>query len=219
MGSPNPTLDQHSSDKSSLSDDWTAALSVVTHAPVDLGIEAGFETPFGLRLSGVYGYVPSAYLNVITNSLVSANALSAESELLLKEGFESGHSVRLQVGLRPFKSFGGYLDGGYSHIGLSGSFDASDANVDLVGGYHVTSSLDLWFLELGYQGIIADRLLIAGGFGLMRIFNAKTNATPNGSATAVPRSLDQSVTGDVDNALEKYGFIPTLSLRVGFDFI
>lgn len=187
-----------------------------------MALEAGIEMPFGLRFAASYGFVPGGYLNVITGALSSANAVSGDATRLVENGFDSGHTWRLQVGIRPFRNFGAYLDGGFSRITLTGTLDATAtsavAGITVPMNYDVNSQIDLWFLELGYQGEIADRVVLAGGFGLMRATNAETTARATGGSQ-VGQSYNDQATATVDHAIEKYGIIPTLNLRLGFDFI
>jgi hypothetical protein len=215
--------DTRSDDSENFRDQWMVALSLATHAPVDLGLELAVETPIRLRFIAGLGYVPSGYLSIITGALVGADALNDESRTLIEDGFESGRAWRLGIGIRPFKNFGAYLDGGFSHLSVSGSVDASEAReltgVRLSTSYKVKSSLSAWFLELGYQGLIADRVLLAFGFGVMRSMSSRTSADPTGQPSAAESLFDDAATNAADDAIEKYGIIPTLNLRLGFDVI
>lgn len=203
--------------------EWMVALSAATHAPVDIGLELAVETPIRLRFLAGLGYVPSGYLSVITGALAGADALDDEARTLIEDGFESGRAWRVGIGFRPFKNFGAYLDGGFSNLSVSGSVDANEAReltgVRLSTSYKVKSSLNAWFLELGYQGLIADRLLLAFGFGVMRATSSQTTADPTGQPSATERLFDDAATSTADDAIEKYGIIPTLNLRLGFDVI
>ncbi len=215
--------DTREGDADDYRDAWMLALSAATHAPVDLGLELVVETPIRLRLLAGLGYVPSGYLSVITGALVGADALDDEARTLIEDGFESGRAWRVGIGFRPFKNFGAYLDGGFSRISVSGSVDAGEAHeltgVRLSTSYKVKSSLNAWFLELGYQGLIADRVLLAFGFGVMRATGSRTSVDPTGQPSATERLFDDAATNSADDAIEKYGIIPTLNLRLGFDVI
>lgn len=215
--------DTDNEDSENFRDQWMVALSVATHAPIDLGLELTVETPIRLRFLAGLGYVPSGYLSIITGALVGADALNDEARTLIEDGFESGRAWRLGIGIRPFKNFGAYLDGGFSHLSVSGSVDANEAR-ELTGArlstsYKVKSSLSAWFLELGYQGLIAERVLLAFGFGVVRATNSRTSADPTGQPSATERLFDDAATNTADDAIEKYGIIPTLNLRLGFDVI
>jgi len=87
------------------------------------------------------------------------------------------------------------------------------------GGYHAVSNLDLWLVELGYQWKIENRLLVGLGLGFMGTMNARTSITPLGAGTAVDANMLGTAQTSVNGALESYGFLPTLSLRAGFNVL
>lgn len=202
----------------SVSDDWMLSVEGVTHAPVDLGLQLGLETPVGLRFFGGYGWVPSAYKNVMINAAVSATG-DELARGLLEQSFDGGKLWRFQVGIRPFHSLGLYLDAGFARMKLSGSFDTAQvANVPGLtpATYAVESNLTLGSLELGYQGIIANHMVIALGVGVTKILSANTSVSQDGGS--VSPDLSQA-TGTIDDQLVKYGVVPTLNLRLGLDLI
>jgi hypothetical protein len=193
----------------------------VTHAPLDIGFLAGFETPVGLRLFGGYGWVPGAYMGLVTD-VIGASSSDARATALVRQGFQGGHAWRLQAGIRPFKKLGLYLDGGYSRVTFEGSVDAENvpgaAGLGVSGAYALTATLDMWLLELGYQGHIGDHVVVAVGAGIMGTFKANTRVSPSPGSVGLP-AIDSSASGEVDKMLEQHGYLPTLTLRLGFDLI
>jgi hypothetical protein len=191
-----------------------------THAPIDLGLTLGVETPQGLRLSGGYGWVPGSYMELLTN--VAANASgNGYARSLLERADYAGHTWRAQIGFRPFRSLGLYADVGYARLDATGVLAAADSGIaaleKLGGGYEAHTKLDMWLFELGYQAQLADRLVLGLGLGAMGTFNATTTLVAVDGARS--SSLLDTAAGDADAALEKYGIVPTLTLRVGFDLI
>ncbi|HWA73209.1 MAG TPA: hypothetical protein VG937_12760, partial [Polyangiaceae bacterium] len=136
---------------------WLLSVEAVTHAPLDLGFQAGIETPFGLRLFGGYGWVPQAYSGFLTNLAGSASG-DPQAEVMLNRADYRGHTFRVQVGVRPFRKLGFYGDVGYSRLSVNGALDLSNSGVAALerfgGGYEADTVLDLWLFELGYQGEI-----------------------------------------------------------------
>jgi hypothetical protein len=192
----------------------------VTHAPVDFGLQVGFETPFGLRLFGGPGWVPQAYMGVLTGVAASASS-SIYAKALLEHSRYEGRTWHVQIGLRPFRKLGLYADVGYAKLRAKGSLQLADTGVPALvaigGGYEAETSLDMWLVELGYQGQVGDRLVLALGLGVMGTFDAKTTiAAVDGAPT---NSLLTDTAIQADAALESYGIVPTLTLRVGFDLI
>jgi len=200
---------------------WMLSLEAVTHAPVDMGAELGLETPQGLRVFAGYGFVPSAYMSLLTGIAASASS-DSYARTLLEDARYSGKTWRVQVGWRPFRKLGLYADVGYSRLNARGDWDLSSSDVPqlaaLGGGYQARTALDLWLLEVGYQGQLADRLVLGVALGCMGTFGSSTTiAAVNGAPT--DNALLTSAASQADAALQKYGYVPTLTLRLGFDLI
>jgi hypothetical protein len=199
---------------------WILSLEGVTHAPVDIGAQFGVETPPGIRLFAGFGWVPQAYMGLLTGVAASASG-NSYAQALLEEADYTGRTWRIQVGLRPFRSLGLYGDFGYAQLRAKGSLDLSSTNVPalaaLGGGYRADTKLDMWLLELGYQAQFADRVMLALALGVMGTVEATTTIR---SVDGAPNS---KLLGDAarqgDSALESYGIVPTLTLRLGFDLI
>jgi hypothetical protein len=201
--------------------DWLLSLEGVTHAPVDMGVQLGVETPQGLRLFGGYGFVPGSYMNLLTGIAANASG-NSYARALLEDARYSGHTWRIQVGLRPFRTLGLYADAGYARLDARGDLELASSGVPQLavfgGGYQARTRLDLWLVELGYQAQIADRLVLGLALGCMGTFDATTRITAvDGAPTN--SSVLQSAATQADAALEKYGIVPTLTARLGFDLI
>jgi hypothetical protein len=200
---------------------WLLSVEAVTHAPIDMGVQLGVETPQGLRLFGGYGFVPGVYINLLTG--IAGNATgSSYGAALLKAARYHGHTWRIQAGLRPFRAIGLYGDLGYARVDATGALDLSSTGIpvleELGGGYQGHTKLDMWLIELGYEGEIADRAVFALALGFMRTYSVKTTFSAIGGAPTDSAALD--IAGaEADIALQKYGFTPTLTLRLGFDLI
>jgi hypothetical protein len=198
--------------------DWTLSFEGVGNAPTDLGAQVLFETPFGLRLLGGYGFMPGASLAWLRGWTVSVG----DARATINTADASGRILRLKAGIRPFSRLGLYLDGGYGRADLDATVDVTGSlqNVGSIsGGYHAASALDLWLVELGYQWKIENRLVLGVGLGFMGTINARTTITPLGSANAAQAAMLTTAQTAVNGALEGYGFVPTLSLRVGFNVL
>lgn len=200
---------------------WMLSVEGVTHAPIDMGLQVGLETPQGLRLFGGYGWVPGSYMNLLTGIAANASG-NAYAQTLLNDGKYDGRTWRVQVGWRPFRAIGLYGDVGYARLSAKGALDLASSGVPqlaaLGGGYEANTRLDMWLVELGYQGEIADRLVLGLALGAMGTFDATTRITAVNGAPTNSEILNAAAT-QADTALEKYGVVPTLTLRLGFDFI
>ncbi len=193
---------------------WIWSLEGVSRAPVDVGFQSVFETSFGLRLGGGYAWVPSAYLDFVTQAAGTDNGNVVAA-------LDGGRTLRGFVGLRPSKKVGVVFDAGYSRVRLTGTLDDPGAVQGVsLGRFDLESNLDMWFVELGYQGHLGRHAILGIGIGLMGTLNASTDATPDQSVpSTVSEALTKEATDTVDSQIEQYGFVPTLTLRLGFDLI
>jgi hypothetical protein len=193
------------------------SLEAVTRVPIDAGVQVGFETPFGLRLFGGYGWVP--YMDVLTGIVVSAgdrNLITA----FMDGSHVTGDSARLVVGWRPFRRLGAYIDGTYAHLRLAATATVPPMTFQQFefpgGAYAARTGVDLWGVELGYQGELERRVVLGAAAGLTGAFDSRTSITPSGSAPndpALPAAAER-----VDRAFRTH-VVPTLTLRLGFDAI
>jgi hypothetical protein len=199
---------------------WLLSIEGVTHAPVDIGFQIGVETPFRLRLFGAYGWVPDPYMSLLTGVAAGASD-SPYAETLLEDADYSGRTWRVQAGVRPFRALGLYGDVGYASVHADGSLDLSSSSVPalarLGGGYEARTRLEMWLFELGYQAQLRERLVLALALGAMGTFAASTEIRSVEGAPDSP-ALDESAS-EADSALESYGIVPTLTLRLGVDLI
>jgi hypothetical protein len=221
-----PTPDRARDDRD-ISENWMLSAEGVTHAPIDIGFQAGIEFPFGLRLFGGYGWVPSGYLDLIVDA-ASARSDSTGADQVIESAYDSGTAWRIQTGIRPTKKLGLYLDAGYSQVRLTGGLAAEEiataAGVPpgLVTGdtYSVESTIHMWLVEIGWQATIADHLVLGVGAGVMGTIDSSTDATPSFAGTsAQERAISEVASEVLDQQIESYGFVPTLTLRLGFDLI
>jgi hypothetical protein len=201
--------------KSNVADDWMLSIEGVTHAPIDIGFQAGLELPIGLRFFGGYGVVPGMYRGLITDAVSSS--VDDGTRALVENAFDGGNAWRVTVGIRPFKKLGFYFDAGYSRVALSGSASAEELS-GLSGvtapGYSAATDIDMWLFEVGYQALIADRIVLGIGAGAMGALGSTTTITSDGSSTPeFPEEAQKA-----DSALESYA-VPTLTLRLGVDLI
>jgi len=194
------------------------SLDAALHAPSDVSILASAEFPFRLRVSGGVGFMPVDWVT----GFIASTTSDEEVRAILSLPSYTGTIWRAQAGFRPFKKLGFYLDGGYAHAAIHGSLDLSGSpfadELGVRGAYAVDSSLDLWLIEAGYQWQLGQRGVIALGLGVMSTFNANTTATATGDAPASSAQIDDGVRR-ANDALERYGTLPFVTVRVGVDLL
>jgi hypothetical protein len=199
-------------------DDWMLSLEAVTRVPLEAGMQAGVEMPFGLRVFGGYGWVPAAYVNLVAGVAAGSRA---QASVILDSAQYSGDSARVGLGLRPLRGFGGYFDVSYAHVRLTATRDIPAFSVPgyaFPGGtYELRTGFDLWAVELGYEAELERRLVLAGALGLTGAFESNTVIRPRGSAPNEQPALSEAA-ADVDHVF-RTNLLPTLTLRIGFDLI
>ena len=192
--------------------EWMLSLEGVTHIPVDVGAQVVLETPVGFRLLAGYGFIPNAYIELVTPS--EKDGQKVEQSL-----YESGTAYRFGLGVRPSPRLGLYFDGGLIRASLDGSVtEPVGLTGATVGEYELSSKLSLWFVEAGYQGHLSERVVAGLGIGLMGTLDA--NSEVSGSPKSVgsnSQALTDEAAAEVDRELESYGIVPTVTLRFGFD--
>lgn len=198
--------------------DFTLAIEGAANIPLDVGFEAGVDMPFGLRIFGGYGWIVAPY----STFLRGASIADGPARVTINEARASGYLLRAKLGIRPFRKLGLYFDAGYARAELDGSVDltGSVSGVGSIsGGYNASSSLDLWLVELGYQAKIENRLVLAAGLGFTGTIAANTTVSPLGVAQQSDPTAIRLSEASADRALEKYGYIPTLNLKLGFNLL
>ena len=198
---------------------WMLFVEGATRAPVDMGVQATLESPFHLRFSAGYGWVPTAYSSVLTGIASSASG-NAEVGAVLNHASYQGRTFRVALGVRPFTAAGLHIDIGYVRLNLDGALDVASSGVPALesqgGVYHAHTTMDAWLVEVGSQ-FEAWGVVLGIGLGLMHTFAAQTTISAANGASANP--LLGPAAQQADAALKTYGYVPTLTLRLGFDLL
>jgi hypothetical protein len=199
---------------------WIVSAEWVTHAPLDVGLQAGLETPIGLRFGAGYGWVPSAFSSLITQVAASETG-DAQARAVLEHSSYQGRTFWFQMGMRPIRSFGLYGDVGYARATLEGGLVLAGSGVaalqSLPGSYSSRAVIDLWRVEIGIQEEFADRVVVGVALGLMGILDSHTSIEAAGGAPDNP-ALGQAAER-TDTALKRYGKVPSLTFRLGVDVL
>lgn len=198
-------------------DDWMLSVEGVTRLPLEAGVQATVEMPYGVRVFAGYGWVPTAYINLIAGAAAGPRYAS----LVLDSAQYSGDSARVGVGIRPIPHFGAYFDASYAHVRLDASREIPAFSVpgfSFPGGtYALHTGLDLWALELGYQIELDRRFVLAAALGVTGALQSSTVIGPRGGAPNEQPALSQA-SSDIDHVF-RTNVLPTLTLRLGFDLI
>jgi hypothetical protein len=199
--------------------EWMLSAEGATRTPVDVGLQATVESPFRLRFSVGYGWVPGAYSSLFTG-IASAASGNSEVAAILNHASYHGRTLRAAIGVRPFNVGGLHIDVGYARLNLDGALDLASSGVAALeaqgGTYQAHTTMNAWLVEIGSQ--FEEWGVVFGfAFGLMRTFSAQTTISAANGALATP--LLGSAAQQTDAALKTYGYVPTLTFRLGFDVL
>ena len=197
---------------------WMLSVEGATRAPVDVGGQVTLESPYHLRCFAGYGFVPAAYSGLYTG-IASAASGDAQVTAVLNHASFQGRSFRTAIGVRPFTATGLHIDVGYARLSLDGEVDLAGSGVPALasqgGTYRSHTTVDAWLVEIGSQ-VEGWGVVFGFAFGLMRTYAAQTTIAGSGAAAGL--SLD-SLAQQTDAALKSYGYVPTLTFRLGFDVL
>jgi hypothetical protein len=200
--------------------DWSLAVAGATHAPIDLGVLATLETPFRLRLSFGYGWVPPAYSALLTGIAASESG-DAQAAAILNHASYQGHTFRGQAGVRPFRSLGLFVDVGLARLSADGSLELAASGIPalraLGGGYRAHTTVDMWLLEVGSQHEFWHTVVLGFAVGVMGTLSSQTDIVSVNGAPTSP--LLGQAAGQADAAIKSHGYVPTVTLRLGFDLL
>jgi hypothetical protein len=175
----------------------------------------------------------------VNDTLSGAGLYDSIAAAAVASAFDGGYSYNFRAGLRPAADGGVYLDAGYSHTGLDGVVDLGNmlssqasggalppqarrlaGNID--ASYDLKTSLDMLMLELGWEGHWGARALLGLGVGLMAPLGAKTELSGGRGSAALAsemRAIAQEAAETLDSNLTKYGYLPSVTLRLGADLL
>jgi hypothetical protein len=198
--------------------DWMLSVEGATRAPVDVGAQVTLESPFHVRFSAGYGWVPTAYSSLFTGLAGAASGNATEAAVLNHASYQ-GRTFRTAIGVRPFATRGLHVDVGYARLNLDGTLDLASSGLAGPGGqgaFVAHTTADAWLVEVGSQ--VEEWGMVFGfAFGLMRTYASQTTINAaNGAAIAPSLVLAAQ---QIDAALSSYGYVPTVTLRLGFDLL
>ncbi len=198
--------------------DWMLSVEGATRAPVDIGAQVTLESPFHVRFSAGYGWVPTTYSSLFTGLASAASGNTTEAAVLKHTSYQ-GRTFRTAIGVRPFATGGLHVDVGYARLSLDGTLDLASSGVagpEGQGAYLAHTTADAWLVEVGSQ-VEGWGMVFGFAFGLMRTYASQTTINAANGASTAP-SLAPTAQ-QIDAALSSYGYVPTLTLRLGFDLL
>lgn len=221
---PNSPEEDHPAKNSAPSSDELpvhVGVAARTDAPLFVGAEAMLEhRATRLRLTAAVGAMPSSYARLVNSAVSGAGAYDSRVANALDETMTSSFAWNVHAGFRPFEDHGLLLELGYASATIAASGDAQSL---VSGGFANPTGIDTTFklsshlqmvdLRIGWEWVIEDHLLIQASGGLSRVVGASSSLD-----SALAQNALGTSTADLDSAFRRYGYIPTVSLAVGYRF-
>jgi hypothetical protein len=212
---------------------WRMGGELGTDFPIDAGGRISAEAPFRLRASTALGYLPGSYVDVINTWMVQTGAYSEDTATLVRQAVQNSLVWRTHVGFRPFPKLGLYADAGYTFIGLGGGASAGQVIAALTGAtlppggpmdpstqtFSLTSTVHLLDVEIGWQFLLMEHLVLRAAVGGAFAFAESTKLTPNFQPLSpdAMRAFMDYAEGRIDATIAQFK-APVATVSVGYEW-
>jgi hypothetical protein len=206
-------------------------VGVATQLPTDLGVKLSGELPSRVRLGLTAGFMPPPYLDLINGIATGFGWYGEPTAQLIDAALNNALIVRLDAGIRPIPKAGFTADAGYMLAFLGGGLAPADAVSSAVadGGdaesLQVHATLHLLTVTLGYDWVIADRVVLGptlgGAFTLASSSSAEIGGSSGGrfgGGSATDGVLERATEELLDQTFKSYVHTPTVGLRLSYRF-
>jgi hypothetical protein len=205
---------------------WHLGIELLTDFPLQVGWQFWAELPYRIRLSTSFGEMPDLYLDTINAVAVAAGAYSKQKADLLSEALDNAFTWRLHVGWRPFKNRGAYFEFGYgmlaldAGVGLAAVIEAASGfpapQVPNIGlGYELHSVVETLGGEVGWIWYPWRNLTVRVSLGFAATVGAQVHLHPNFAST-IQRPFTRFAEDYIQQLIERYLFVPTVGVAVGW---
>ncbi|GAB4543906.1 MAG: hypothetical protein Tsb0020_55480 [Haliangiales bacterium] len=212
-----------------LSAPWQLRALLGTAVPIDVGLGATLEAPFGLRVGTSVGYVPGPYVDLINAVATRLEFYDDATADLISAVLQRSLVWNLRAGWRPWSQL--TVDAGYSLITLGGSASSQDVLAALSstpppsGGddtpYEISSTLHMLHLEVGWR-FDFGRLSVRPAIGAAVTVSAHTTVDPGETGMPVRdrsrRAFGAGVAGYLDDTYKRYVHTPLITVTAGYRF-
>jgi hypothetical protein len=205
---------------------WHLGIEALTDFPIYVGTQVWAELPGRIRLSTSFGEMPDAYVDTINAVAKAAGAYDQSTADFVSEALDHAFTWRIHIGWRPLRHRGLYFEGGYglfavhASIGLTGIIEqatglTAPSNTNRGLGYKLDTTVHTLGIEVGWTWNPWRDLTLRAAIGFAATVSASVDVRPNFLATAQQPFL--RLAGDyLEGVIEKYLFIPTIGLALGW---
>jgi len=212
-------------------------LRVQTDFPLAVGGRLNAELPGRIQLSTALGVLPSAYVGVINNAVISAGGYDRFTAYVIRDALRKSLVWRTHLGWRPFEKRGWYFEAGYGFVSLGLALTPHDVLVAALGNdapgvpddidraftYDIRTHLHMIDAETGWRWLLAgDRIVLSAALGFAATVDARTRIEPrypNSVTDSGPaRTVADIGERHLDEIYERYVFIPVGTVSAGYRF-
>lgn len=212
---------------------WGVRLEANTDFPLGVGGRLGIISPWRLYLTASVDAMLPAYAQAVTGVAASAGYSRTKADYI-QHALQGSLSWRAHLGWQPFATSGFYFEAGYGQLALGGQVNPEDALVSILHidppasdttadrQYYVRALVQQVDLELGWRWKLGEQShwSIRAALGGTVTLQSKTQVEPRfaPSDTAAVDAFTQQNATKADGYFQKYGYLPSLSLSVGYTF-
>lgn len=199
-------------------------LSVGTHLPLSIGVDAQLELPLRFLVSLHLGWMPPAYVEMINATATAFGWYNEPMADLLAAAIQRSFVLRASVGWRPFEHEGFMFLFGYTLVTIGGGVTSAQA-VQAVTGYEMdprhSTDIDIQTVlhalhaSVGWQWLLADHFLIRTAVGYVHTILSETSTDAGAAAEMLPMEEAERL---VDDVLQTHALSPEVHLTAGYRF-
>ena len=210
---------------------WKFRLEANTDFPLGVGGRVAAVSPWRLYLTTSVDVLLPAYVQAGNGIATAAGLYDQRKADFIENAVKNSVAWRTHLGWQPFATSGFYVEAGYGLLALGGQTNPEEALTSLLyldppGGeaterqYRVRALVHQLDLELGWRWKLAEHWSLRAGLGGTVTLDSNSRVEPQegpGDSLLV-EAFSRLAENKIDTTFERYGYLPTLSLSVGYTF-
>jgi hypothetical protein len=213
---------------------WHLQMGFGTDFPLHIGGQACLEMPAGVQISTSFGYLLSAYVEVVNAIAQGFDAYEQETADLVLASWRDALVWRLHVGWRPLSDLGLYVEAGYGLVTLGSLVAGGDLVTvleddvrDLLDEealryerYDLASTLHMLDLEVGWRWVFDNGWYVRVALGFAATLAGQTVIGPaeQRSESGQDAMIAAGVKTHLNAIYRDHVHTPVISLSTGIRF-
>ncbi len=218
---------------------WSLAVGLGTELPVASGAQLTLEGPARVRVGASTGRLPNALVSGLGDASATLGVLDEQDAEALSATASAAWVLGGSVGWRPFEAAGLWMAGDWRSVRCSTQADRQAVSTalgvelepqELVGEaqpaalalssepYTVSMRATLLGGSIGWDQVIAERVILRFSVGALALRSARTEIDPGSEATPPERALTDQANQDLEALFSRRLLTPTLGLGLAWRF-